>query len=122
MNHKRSMGLLLALMVLLTSTHVAWGQTGMRLTLDKVDIQSVAKLDTLTAGSEAQFAVTMDIDEGWHLNAHNPTLDYLIGVDLAVDASEHGIVSDIRIQNQHRRSFHSRRTYWMCMKAPRLFW
>jgi|AntRauTorcE11897_2_1112592.scaffolds.fasta_scaffold02448_9 thiol:disulfide interchange protein DsbD len=105
MNHKKSIGLLLSLVVLLTSTHVVLGQSGMGSTLDKVDIESVAKLDTLTAGSEAQFAVKMDINEGWHLNAHNPTLDYLIGVDLAVDASQHGIVSDIRYPNPKQVKF-----------------
>jgi thiol:disulfide interchange protein DsbD len=105
MNHKKSIGLLLSLVVLLTSTHVVLGQSGMGSNLDKVDIESVAKLDTLTAGSEAQFAVKMDINEGWHLNAHNPTLDYLIGVDLAVDASQHGIVSDIRYPNPKQVKF-----------------
>jgi thiol:disulfide interchange protein DsbD len=105
MNHKKSIGLLLSLVVLLTSTHVVLGQSGMGSTLDKVEIESVAKLDTLTAGSEAQFAVKMDINEGWHLNAHNPTLDYLIGVDLAVDASQHGIVSDIRYPNPKQVKF-----------------
>lgn len=96
MNHKRLTGLLFLLMVMLTSNHVVLGQTGMGSTLDKVEIESVARLDTVTAGTEAQYAVIMDIKDGWHLNAHNPTLDYLIGVDLSVDASDHALVSDIQ--------------------------
>lgn len=70
--------------------------TGMGSTLDKVNIQTVAKQDTLMPGTEAQFAIILDIQEGWHLNAHNPTLDYLIGVDLSMDASDHALLSDIQ--------------------------
>jgi thiol:disulfide interchange protein DsbD len=86
---------------MLTTAPFAFAQsqpssTGMGSTLDKVDISTVAKYDSLAAGNEARFAVIMDIKEGWHLNAHNPTLDYLIGVDLNVNASDHAIVSDIR--------------------------
>lgn len=34
------------------------------------------------AGSEVQAAVVLDVEEGWHVNAHEPTLDYLIGTDI----------------------------------------
>src|SRR5699024_2051968 len=85
----------LSLFILL-SVQIASGQSGMGATLDKVDVESVTRYDTIPAGDEAQFAVVMDIEEGWHLNAHNPTLDYLIGVDLSMDASDHAIVSDIQ--------------------------
>ena len=87
----------IAIMVALA--HVATGQpsTGsMGSTLDKVEVKSIAKQDTIQAGNEAQFAVIMDIKKGWHLNAHNPTLDYLIGVDLSIDPSNDAIVSDIQ--------------------------
>src|SRR5699024_8912691 len=85
----------LSLFILL-SVQIASGQSGMGATLDKVEVESVTRYDTIPAGDEAQFAVVMDIEEGWHLNAHNPTLDYLIGVDLSMDASDHAIVSDIQ--------------------------
>src|SRR5699024_1815577 len=81
---------------ILLSVKIASGQSGIGATLDKVDVESVTRYDTIPAGDEAQFAVVMDIEEGWHLNAHNPTLDYLIGVDLSMDASDHAIVSDIQ--------------------------
>lgn len=69
---------------------------GIGSTLDKVQVGVKARFDTVQAGAEAQFAIVMDIEEGWHLNAHSPTLDYLVGVDLNVEASDIAIVSDIR--------------------------
>lgn len=81
---------------LLTSANFALAQSGMESTLDKVKIRSVAKYDTLMGGSDAQFVIILGIQEGWHLNAHNPTLDYLIGVDLNIDANDHAVVSDIQ--------------------------
>lgn len=94
----------------LGSVSVSFGQSqpgasGMGNTLEKVDIQSVARYDSLKSGSEAQFAIIMDIKDGWHLNAHNPTLDYLIGVDLSVKASDHAIVSDIQYPKPMQMKF-----------------
>jgi thiol:disulfide interchange protein DsbD len=34
------------------------------------------------AGREIQAAVLLDVREGWHVNAHEPTLDYLIGTTI----------------------------------------
>ena len=74
------------------------GQAGpqMESTLDKMSVEVISRMDTLQAGSDAEFAIAMDINDGWHLNAHKPTLDYLIGVDLSVAASDVAIVSDIQ--------------------------
>src|SRR5699024_5619864 len=85
----------LSLFILL-SVQISSGQSGMGAPLDKVVVESVTRYDTITAGDEAQLAGEMDIEEGWHLNDHNPNLYYLIGVDLSMDASYHAIVSDIQ--------------------------
>ncbi|SMO43173.1 protein-disulfide reductase DsbD family protein [Fodinibius sediminis] len=98
----------LLFLFLLASAYSAHGQaagTGTGSTLDKVKIKSAVRYDTLASGEEAQFAVIMDIKEGWHLNAHNPTLDYLIGVDLSIDASSHAIVSDIQYPRPKQMKF-----------------
>jgi thiol:disulfide interchange protein len=39
----------------------------------------------VTAGSEARITAVVTIDEGWHLQAHVPTYDYLIPTVLKVD-------------------------------------
>jgi thiol:disulfide interchange protein DsbD len=36
-------------------------------------------------GSQIRAAVVMDIDEGWHINANQPTLEWLIGTNLSLD-------------------------------------
>ncbi len=65
-------------------------------TLDMVEVEVLTKHQTLAAGDEAQFAIKMDIKDGWHLNAHNPPLDYLIGVNLEASPSNAAIISDIQ--------------------------
>ncbi len=47
----------------------------------------------------------MDIVEGWHLNAHNPPLDYLIGVELALSPSDRAMVSDIQYPEPLKKKF-----------------
>lgn len=74
-------------------------------TLDKVSVDVISAQDSVTAGSEVQFAIAMDIDEGWHLNAHNPPLDYLIGVELEMATSDRAIVSDIQYPEPLQKKF-----------------
>ncbi|MCC5913706.1 MAG: thioredoxin family protein [Balneolaceae bacterium] len=68
----------------------------MESTLDRVDLSILSSQKTMKSGDEAVFVIMMDIEEGWHLNANNPTLDYLIGVELRLDSGDVGIVSDIQ--------------------------
>ena len=37
------------------------------------------------AGSTIDASVILEIEDGWHANAHEPTLDYLIGTDVTID-------------------------------------
>jgi len=101
--------LLLLLMIFASATPTPAQQqlsgSGMGSTLDKVKVRSVARQDTLRAGAEAEFAFVMDIKDGWHLNAHNPTLDYLIGVELNLEASDIAMVSDIQYPQALKREF-----------------
>lgn len=74
-------------------------------TLDKVSVDAIAGQDSVKAGSELKFAVALDIEEGWHLNAHNPPLDYLIGVELALSPSDQAMVSDIQYPQPLKKKF-----------------
>jgi thiol:disulfide interchange protein DsbD len=65
-----------------TAAHVA---TDARLSADKV-----------SKGSTIQGVVVLKISEGWHVNSHTPTHDYLIGTELELEPKESYIVSDIR--------------------------
>lgn len=77
----------------------------MESTPDRVTLEVITRLDTVTAGGENAYAVVMTIDEGWHLNAHEPTQDYLIGVNLTVDPDDKMTVSQIRYPEPLEQSF-----------------
>jgi thiol:disulfide interchange protein DsbD len=74
-------------------------------TINKVSIEVIPGQETITAGSEVKFAIAMDIDDGWHLNAHNPPLDYLIGVELEMESNDKAIVSEIRYPKPLQKKF-----------------
>lgn len=97
--------LLLLLAVQLSNAQTTMGGQTAGTTLDKVEITSIPRQDTVKAGDEAQFAIVMDIKDGWHLNAHKPPLDYLIGVDLSMDASNYAMVSNTEYPAAKQRQF-----------------
>lgn len=72
------------------------GRGSMESTLDRVELNVLSKHEVLQSGDEAVFVVLMDIEDGWHLNANSPTLDYLIGVELSIEAGDFAMVSDIQ--------------------------
>jgi thioredoxin:protein disulfide reductase len=49
---------------------------------DKLTVESYVSVDNIHPGAEFYVAVKMDIDRAWHINAHVPTYDYLIGTEL----------------------------------------
>ena len=61
-----------------------------------VDLETYLNVDGVSAGSEFQVAVVLDIADGWHINAHQPTLDYLIGTEVALEPVDGFIIADIK--------------------------
>lgn len=55
---------------------------------DLVRVQAELSVDNVHAGSAFQVAVIADLVEGWHINAHEPTLEYLIPTELSVEPVE----------------------------------
>ncbi len=49
---------------------------------DKLTVDTYLSVDNIHPGSEFYAAVEMDIEDKWHINAHIPTFDYLIGTEL----------------------------------------
>lgn len=98
-----------AIAPLLTSAqNLAIPPSQMESTLDKVNVEILPRLDRVTPGGENSYAVIMDIEEGWHLNAHDPGPDYLIGVNLTLDspgADAPGTVTEIRYPDPIRMTF-----------------
>jgi thiol:disulfide interchange protein DsbD len=70
-----------------------------------VTLETRAASDKVHAGSSIKAAVVMQIAPGWHVNAHVPTEDYLIGTDLKLELREGIIISDIRYPKAKRIKF-----------------
>jgi len=52
--------------------------------------------ESFQSGSVAKIAIVLSIEDGWHVNAHNPTYDYLIGTSVELQSMEGVIIADIR--------------------------
>ena len=50
-----------------------------------VQLQTALSVDTVHPGSSFQVAVIGDLEEGWHVNAHLPSLEYLIPTELNLE-------------------------------------
>lgn len=61
--------------------------------------------NVVPAGDSVAAAVVMNIDEGWHVNAHEPTLDYLIGTELTIDEQAGFTVSGIQYPASEQFTF-----------------
>jgi thioredoxin:protein disulfide reductase len=77
-------------LMLTTALHAQTFSAG-RVAVDVRLSQTVVK-----PGTETRIAVMMDIQEGWHINANKPTLDWLIGTELRVDLAAGWLLTDIR--------------------------
>jgi thioredoxin:protein disulfide reductase len=75
--------------VLLFSLH-AQAQSGFggASSADKLTVSSYLSVDYVHPGAEFYAAVKMDIQDKWHINAHIPTYDYLIGTVLNLSDHE----------------------------------
>jgi len=53
--------------------------------IDKVQWESKLSKNVVPAGSRFKAAILLHIEQDWHINAHKPTLDYLIGTSVSID-------------------------------------
>lgn len=61
--------------------------------------------DKVLVGSMVKAAVVLTIEDGWHINSHFSTYDYLIGTSVDLRPIEGIIVSDIRYPEGHLQKF-----------------
>jgi thioredoxin:protein disulfide reductase len=71
----------------------------------KVEVSSKLSTDKAAAGSTFKIAVALKIAEGWHINSHTPTYDYLIGTSLETIQREGVIVTDVRYPSGEKTKF-----------------
>ncbi|MEE9218539.1 MAG: cytochrome c biogenesis protein CcdA [Acidobacteriota bacterium] len=57
-------------------------------TADVTSVRALLSLDRLYPGTGARAAVILQIEPGWHVNAHEPGMDYLIATKLELTAPE----------------------------------
>lgn len=78
------MYLALLVSLILVGTTQAQLMTGEKL----VTTRPALSVDNVHPGSTFQVAVIADLEKGWHINAHKPTLDYLIPTELKLEPVE----------------------------------
>lgn len=66
-----------------------------------VKTESFLSFDRVHPGSAFRIAVVARVDEGWHINADRPSLEYLIATKLELSAPEGGIETDVAIYPPH---------------------
>lgn len=54
----------------------------------RVSVTVKSEQQTVAPGSQARVAVVMDIQDGWHINSNQPSLDWLIGTELSLTYPE----------------------------------
>lgn len=80
----------------LVITSVAGAQSLSGSSSNRVTAEAKLSQESFRSGSDAKVAIILSIGEGWHINAHNPTYDYLIGTGVELQPAEGVIVADIR--------------------------
>jgi thiol:disulfide interchange protein DsbD len=71
----------------------------------KVEVSSKLSVDKAAAGSTFKVALVLKIAEGWHINSHTPTYDYLIGTTLEPVQRQGVIVTDVRYPAGEKTKF-----------------
>ncbi len=71
----------------------------------KVEAEVKLSQNVIPAGDSVEAAVMMNIEDGWHVNAHEPTLDYLIGTELTIDEQAGFTVSEMQYPKPERFTF-----------------
>jgi len=75
---------LLGGLLILMVTSLGWAQNSNSV----VEAHAVMSTDAAHADSPVKIAVLAQVAAGFHINDHNPTLDYLIPTDLKLDSND----------------------------------
>lgn len=61
--------------------------------------------ELVPAGTNFRAAIMIRLDKGWHINAHRPTLDYLIGTEISLRERSGISLLSTRYPEPHERDF-----------------
>jgi len=65
-------------------------------TVQQVSAAAILSTDKIQAGSTIQAALQLKINDGWHINSHTPTFDYLISTTFELQSKEGFILADVQ--------------------------
>lgn len=65
-------------------------------TADLVELETRVSKRPVRSGEDLKAAVFAEIAEGWHVNAHRPLQEFLIGTSLEIEPHERIVVADVR--------------------------
>ncbi|HWP81780.1 MAG TPA: cytochrome c biogenesis protein CcdA [Bacteroidota bacterium] len=99
---QRLLGLPLLLFTQSIIGFATFAQDGLSGSAQKVKVETYVSHDRIRAGSTFDVLIVLAIEPGWHLNAHIPSFDYLIGTAVEFQPSEGIIVSDTRYPQGHK--------------------
>ncbi len=87
--------------ILSTQTTAQELSAGLRSSASNVRVEHKLSVGKVAKGSTFQVAVVLNIADGWHINSHRPTSEYLIATSLELQPKEGLIISDIRYPKGH---------------------
>ena len=97
---KRSALVLLLLSLLApglsSARQLSFGSSALSGTAEKLSVETKLAASAVLPGSSTKAAVVITLQATWHVNAHIPSEDYLIGTSFTVEPREGFILADIR--------------------------
>jgi len=71
----------------------------------RVSVSTDLEQEVALVGTDKRAVVLMDIADGWHINSHRPTLEWLIGTVLNLDLPDYVRVTDIQYPDYKEYEF-----------------
>ena len=71
----------------------------------KVDVEIKGSQNVIPAGTSAQFAVLLNLEQGWKVNSDKPRQDFLIGTQLSVSNSNQLTATGFQYPNPKTYNF-----------------
>lgn len=96
---------LFVLGILLSSLSSPHGLAGQPARVEKAVLDVVADRTAYEPGAPVTLAARMTIEDAWHTNSHQPTFDYLIATELAVEMPDGWPTPEIRFPAGEMKSF-----------------
>lgn len=96
--------LFFTLIFLATSTKLA-AQTSAASSASKVDVEIVKSQNVVPAGTSSQFAILLNLEQGWKVNSDQPRQDFLIGTQLSISNSDELTATGFQYPNPKTYNF-----------------